>query len=137
MRAGCWILSLVFLAVCATPSLADKKLIAAVLTSDINRYRDAHRAFVRTLAQKGYDPGTVDIILQTPNPDPISWANTVRKFEALGADIIVTYGAPITLTAMRETHGHSNYLRRCLRPCRDRHSKKHDHDREKRRWCQF
>ena len=80
-----------------------QKLVAAVLTSDINRYREAHRAFVRTLAQKGYDTGCLDIILQTPNPDPISWANTIRKFEALGADIIVTYGAPITLTAMRET----------------------------------
>lgn len=88
---------------CVTPSFGAGKLVAAVLTADIHRYRDAHRAFVRTLAQKGYDQSNTEIILQTPNPDLISWANTIRKFEALGADIIVTYGAPITLAAMRET----------------------------------
>lgn len=90
--------------VTSVPSFAEKKLVAAVLTSDIQRYRDAHRAFVRTLAQKGFDQNTTEIIVQTPNPDPISWANTIRKFEGLGADIIITYGAPITLVAMRETH---------------------------------
>jgi putative ABC transport system substrate-binding protein len=41
--------------------------------------------------------------VQSPNPDPISWANSVRKAVAIGADIIVTYGAPATLAAMRET----------------------------------
>ncbi len=89
----------------AAPSFGAGKLVAAVLTSDIHRYREAHRAFVRTLAQKGHDQSNTEVIVQTPNPDPISWANTVRKFEALGADIIVTYGAPVTLAAMRETQG--------------------------------
>ncbi|RQW77719.1 MAG: ABC transporter substrate-binding protein, partial [Geobacter sp.] len=98
------LLAVAFVLVTAGPSFAEKKLIAAVLTSDVQRYRDAHRAFVRTLAQKGYNQNTAEIIVQTPNPDPISWANAIRKFEGLGADIIVTYGAPITLVAMRETH---------------------------------
>lgn len=84
------------------PAFAAEKLIAAILTSDLSRYRDAHRAFIKTLAQKGYDQRNVDIILQSPNPDPISWANTIRKFNAIGADLIVSYGAPATLTAMRE-----------------------------------
>ncbi|MCM2359290.1 MAG: ABC transporter substrate-binding protein [Geobacteraceae bacterium] len=96
-------LPLALVLICAVPSHAAGKLVAAVLTTDIHRYRDAHRAFVRTLAQKGYDQSNTEIILQTPNPDLISWANTIRKFEALGADIIVTYGAPVTLAAMRET----------------------------------
>lgn len=96
-------LSLLLTLASAVPSFGAGKLVAAVLTSDIHRYREAHRAFVRTLAQKGYDQSNTEIILQTPNPDPISWANTVRKFEAVGADIIVTYGAPVTLAAMRET----------------------------------
>jgi putative ABC transport system substrate-binding protein len=98
------VLPLVLLLVSAVPSFAEKKLIAAVMTTDIPRYREAHRAFVRALAQKGYDQNNTEIILQAPNPDPISWANTVRKFEALAADVIVAYGAPITLAAMRETH---------------------------------
>jgi putative ABC transport system substrate-binding protein len=94
---------LVFLALASvTTSYAAEKLVAAVLTSDLPRYREAHRAFVRTLAQKGFDQGSTEIILQTPNPDPISWANAIRKFEAIGADIIITYGAPATLVAKRE-----------------------------------
>ncbi len=87
----------------AIPVQAASKLVAAVMTSDLARYRDAHRSFVKTLAQKGYDQSNVEIIMQNPNPDPISWANTIRKFNAIGADVIVTYGAPITLAAVRET----------------------------------
>ena len=84
------------------PSLAAGKLVAAVLTCDLPRYREAHRAFIKTLSLKGYDQSNMEIIVQSPNPDPISWANSIRKFKGIGADIIVTYGAPATLAAMRE-----------------------------------
>ena len=77
-------------------------MVAAVLTGDLPRYRQAHQAFLKALAQKGYDNSNVEIILQTPNPDPLSWANTIRRFKAIDADIIVTYGAPATLAAIRE-----------------------------------
>lgn len=94
---------LLFLALCAPlPAQAAGKLVAAVLTCDLPRYREAHRAFIKTLAQKGYDQSNVEVVVQSPNPDPISWANAIRKFNAIGADIIVTYGAPVTLVAMRE-----------------------------------
>ncbi len=86
-------------------SHAAGKLVAAVLTSDLSRYKDAHRAFIKALAQKGYDESAIEIITQTPNPDPISWANAIRKYNAIGADIIITYGAPVTLAALRETAG--------------------------------
>jgi len=94
---------LAVMAASAFPAIAAGKLVAVVMTSDINRYRDAHRSFVKTLAANGYDQGNMDIIVQSPNPDPISWANSVRKVIAIGADIIITYGAPATLAAMRET----------------------------------
>jgi putative ABC transport system substrate-binding protein len=84
------------------PAHGAGKLVAAVISSDLPRYREAHRAFVKTLAQKGYDQSNVEIIMQSPNPDPISWANSIRKFNAIGADVIVTYGAPVTLSAVRE-----------------------------------
>jgi putative tryptophan/tyrosine transport system substrate-binding protein len=96
---------LVFIALASvSTSFAAEKLVAAVLTSDLPRYREAHHAFVRTLAQNGFDQSSTEIILQTPNPDPISWANAIRKFEAIGADIIITYGAPATLVARHEVH---------------------------------
>lgn len=101
LKIYCYLL-LLLLMVAAVPSHAARKLVAAVLTSDLPRYREAHKAFTRTLAQKGYDQSNIEIITQSPNPDPISWANTIRKFNAIGADIIITYGAPVTLAAMRE-----------------------------------
>jgi putative ABC transport system substrate-binding protein len=39
---------------------------------------------------------------QFPNADPISWANAIRKFMGLNADLIVTYGAPAALAAFKE-----------------------------------
>ena len=101
LKIYCYLL-LLLLMVAAVPSHAARKLVAAVLTSDLPRYREAHKAFTRALAQKGYDQSNIEIITQSPNPDPISWANTIRKFNAIGADIIITYGAPVTLAAMRE-----------------------------------
>jgi len=79
-------------------------IVAAVLSSDLPRYRNAHRAFVRALAIKGYDQDAVEIITQVPNPDPISWSNAIRKFNAIGANIIVAYGAPAALAAVQESH---------------------------------
>ena len=97
------LLAFIVLFTMSLPAHAAGKLIAAVLTSDLPRYHDAHRAFVKTLAQKGYDQNNTEIILQSPNPDPISWANSIRKFKAIGANVIVTYGAPVTLAALRES----------------------------------
>jgi putative tryptophan/tyrosine transport system substrate-binding protein len=107
VRLPCRVVTAAALAIIMTfssvPAIAAGKLVAVVLTSDVTRYRDAHRAFVKTLAANGYNEGNTDIIMQSPNPDPISWANSVRKVVAIGADIIITYGAPVTLAAMRET----------------------------------
>ncbi len=81
------------------------KVIAAVMSSDQPRYRDAHRSFVKSLAGRGYPAGTTEIILQSPNPDQLSWSNTVRKFNAYRPDLIVAYGAPAAVTAMKESDG--------------------------------
>ena len=86
----------------ASDSRAAGKLVAALLTCDLPRYRDAHKSFMKALVLKGYDQSNVEVIVQVPNPDPISWANSVRKFNAIGADIIITYGASATLAALRE-----------------------------------
>lgn len=79
------------------------QLIAAILSSDQPRYRDAHRAFVKSLASRGYDAGKLEIVLQSPNPDPLSWSNAIRKFNAYKPALIVAYGAPAATVAMKET----------------------------------
>ena len=84
---------------------AAGRTVAAVFSADLPRYREAHRAFERQLQQKGYGRGNTEIIEQFPNADPISWANAVRKFVGLNADLIVAYGAPAAMAAFREGGG--------------------------------
>jgi putative ABC transport system substrate-binding protein len=81
------------------------KVIAAVMSSDQSRYREAHRSFVKSLAARGYTAASTEIILQSPNPDQLSWSNTIRKFNAYKPDLIVAYGAPVAQTAMKESNG--------------------------------
>ncbi|HEB02359.1 MAG TPA: hypothetical protein ENI12_03920 [Nitrospirae bacterium] len=45
----------------------------------------------------------MNFLVQVPNPEPMAWSNAARKLVALGVDVIVTYGAPATLTVMKET----------------------------------
>jgi putative ABC transport system substrate-binding protein len=80
-------------------------VIAAIMSSDQPRYRDAHRAFVKTMAMRGYTPPDTRIILQPSNPDLLSLSNTVRKFNAFRPDLIVAYGAPAALAAFKESEG--------------------------------
>jgi len=82
---------------------ASVKTIAAVLSSDQPRYREAHRAFVKSLEARGYGRGKTEIILQSPNPDAVSWSNTIRKFNAYKPDLIMAYGAGASLVALQET----------------------------------
>jgi putative ABC transport system substrate-binding protein len=79
-------------------------IVATVLSSDQPRYRNAHKSFVREMAAKGYDQTSIELVTQIPNPDPISWSNAIRKFNAIGANLIVTFGAPATLAALQESH---------------------------------
>lgn len=87
------------------PQHSFATVIAAMMSSDQPRYREAHRAFVKAIAARGYGAPGTEIILQTPNPDQLSWSNTVRKFNAYRPDLIVAYGAPAAMTAFREASG--------------------------------
>lgn len=91
---------------CFTPSvLAEAQFIAVVITGDLPRYRQAHEQFEKILRAGGLFEQNVRIYVQTPNPDPMSWTNSIRKAVAVGADLIVTYGAPATLVAKKESRG--------------------------------
>lgn len=79
-------------------------IVATVLSSDQPRYRNAHKSFVRAMAARGYDQTSIELVTQIPNPDPISWSNSIRKFNAIGASIIVAFGAPAALAAIQESH---------------------------------
>jgi len=81
------------------PGLSFSGQVGVILTGDIPYYQEMHRAFSQGIKHAG----NVELVLQTPSPDPIAWSNAARKMEAIGVDVIVTYGAPATLAAIRET----------------------------------
>ena len=102
-----FILLIVFFTAMGVPvtSHAEKRVVAVVLNSNLPRYVEERHAFLKELSRLGFDRSKIDVITQTPNPDPISWSNSIRKVTALGADVVVTFGAPVTLTALRQSRG--------------------------------
>ena len=99
------ILITALLLVPCTGALAAEKTIGVVMSGDLPRYQEAHKAFVSALARAGFDQSKVAIYVQAPNPDQLSWTNSVRKFVAVEADVIVTYGAPAALAALKHIAG--------------------------------
>jgi len=87
------------------PRAASGMLIAAIMSSDQPRYIEAHGAFVKSLASRGYSSASTEIIIQSSTPDLPSWSNSVRKVKTHKPDLIVAYGAPVALVAMRESGG--------------------------------
>jgi len=81
---------------------AAEKTIGVIMTGEISYYTKIHKAFTARLSREGYD---VEILLQKPYPDWISWSNAARKFIAIDVDIIVTYGGAASLAVIREKPG--------------------------------
>ncbi|MHB8173569.1 MAG: ABC transporter substrate-binding protein [Nitrospirota bacterium] len=88
---------------CVPAASAAQKTIGVVFSGDLPRYQEANKAFMAALARAGFGQGKVSVYVQTPNPDPMSWTNSVRKFIGIEADVIVAYGAGAATTAVRET----------------------------------
>jgi putative ABC transport system substrate-binding protein len=97
----CSLLSTVYCLLPTAYCFSAEKTIGVVMTGNIPYYSEMHNAFISKLKKEGYGD-KVKIIIQRPHPDSISWSNAVRKLVAADVNIIVTYGAPATLSAIRE-----------------------------------
>ncbi len=86
------------LAAMPAPTLAEIK-VGIIMTGDMEYYQQIHTAFVDVV---GGTEG-VDFLVQVPSPEPMAWSNAARKLVVIGSEVIVTYGAPATLTVMKET----------------------------------
>ncbi|MFA4827857.1 MAG: ABC transporter substrate-binding protein [Thermodesulfovibrionales bacterium] len=91
------------LSVAIVQAYAAEKTIGVIMTGDIPYYKAIHKAFLDGLSAHGFGPGKVNVVLQTPAPEAMSWTNAARKLIAIDADIIVTYGAPATLAVIHES----------------------------------
>jgi putative ABC transport system substrate-binding protein len=87
------------------PTVASATTIAAIMSSDQPRYREAHRAFIKAIAAHGFNTPSTEIVLLSPKSDPSSWSAEIRKLNVSRPDLIVTYGAPASLVAVREATG--------------------------------
>jgi len=104
MKRGVWLLlGILLLTIGAAPAMSADETVGAVMSGNIGYYQEMHKAFVAVLATEGFDHHKVDMLLQTPSPDPHSWTNAARKLAVAEVNVLVTYGAPATLAAIRET----------------------------------
>lgn len=105
MRRLRWKLCAALLVLSAVPAPAADKTVGVIMSGNIGYYQEVHRAFAIALVKEGFDYHKVDTLLQMPSPDPLSWTNAARKLTAAEVDVLVTYGAPAALAAIRETKG--------------------------------
>jgi putative ABC transport system substrate-binding protein len=104
MRRMQWILIAVLL-LGATPASAADKTVGVIMSGNIGYYQEIHKAFEAALVKEGFDHRTVDTFLQMPSPDPMSWTNAARRLAVAEVNVLVTYGAPAALAAIRDTKG--------------------------------
>jgi putative ABC transport system substrate-binding protein len=77
-------------------------ILAAITTADLPRYQEAHAALATILKAGGFGDGQLKIFVQKPNADKMSLANSLRRTQAAGAALIVTYGSRATQLAQTE-----------------------------------
>jgi putative ABC transport system substrate-binding protein len=87
----------------ATAAAAADKTVGVIMSGNIGYYQEIHKAFAGALVKEGFDHRKVDTLLQMPSPDPLSWTNAARKLVVADVNVLVTYGAPSALAAIRET----------------------------------
>ncbi len=92
----------VFFVFAAAPDSQAAKQIGVILTGDVPYYRAMHETFVAELHKRFTGAEKIEIIVQKPFPDPISWSNAARKLIAFDVDLIVSYGSPATQAVLQE-----------------------------------
>lgn len=82
---------------------ASVKTIGIIYSADIQHYRNIHVSVMRNLRILGLDEKSIQFIEQRPQPNVISWANSVRKLIAYDSDLILAYGSGATVEALSES----------------------------------
>lgn len=102
MKVLRWILFSVVLTAASFANAADKT-VGVIMSGNLSFYQEIHKAFAGTLAKEGYDHRKIDTLLQMPSPDPLSWTNAARKLTVAEVTVLITYGAPASVAAIKET----------------------------------
>jgi len=100
-----FVLIALFLTSFSAVASGEKIPVGVILTGDIPYYREIHESFLEGMKAESYGPDKIEIILQKPVPNTMSWTNAVRKLVTFDAKVIISYGGPATLTAVNESSG--------------------------------
>jgi ABC-type uncharacterized transport system substrate-binding protein len=101
IRASRFILLLSIFLLSGQVSLHAKS-IGIIMTGDIPYYRAINKIMLEEVSSY-LNSNNIEVITQTPLPNPMAWTNAARKLKALGVDVVVTYGLPATLATMKES----------------------------------
>lgn len=104
MRRMRWLLISALLLAPLGAGAADMT-IGVILSGNVVSYQDMQKSFAATIVEEGFDQRKAGVILQMPVPDALSWTNAARKLVVADVNVLVTYGAPATLAAIKETKG--------------------------------
>jgi len=80
------------------------KTVGVIMTGDIPYYHAIHNEFLKEMSSY-FSEQNIEVVTQTPLPNPMAWTNAARKLKALGSEVIVAYGLPATLATMKEVSG--------------------------------
>jgi putative ABC transport system substrate-binding protein len=97
-----WILT-VLLVMSASFAGAADKTVGVIMSGNLGYYQEVQKAFAGAIAKEGFDFRKVDTLLQMPSPDMLSWTNSARKLTVAEVNVLVTYGAPAAIAAIKET----------------------------------
>jgi putative ABC transport system substrate-binding protein len=76
-----------------------QEILATIVIEDLPRYQKVHDAMSKVLQAGGFSEEKLKIFKQTPNADKMSLTNSLRRAEAAGATLILTYGSQATSIA--------------------------------------
>lgn len=77
-------------------------LVAVILPRDNARFQLIHAAFLERFNTITTISGKPRLYVQSPNSDLMSLRNSIRKANALGADLVVVYGTRAAMAAKQE-----------------------------------
>ncbi len=101
----CPLLTGLLLAGVFVPAATAEQIMATIVTADIPRYQKVYEAMTTVLQSGGFGEDKLKIFKQSPNSDKMSLTNSLRRAEAAGATLIVTYGSHATIIATETIKG--------------------------------
>jgi putative ABC transport system substrate-binding protein len=79
--------------------VSAQQILAAIVTADLPRYQEVHESMIKVLQTGGFGEDKLKIFKQNPNADKMSLTNSLRRAEAAGAALVITYGSQATSLA--------------------------------------